>query len=358
MSVSFNKRDPVYIQVVRQFKEKIATGTFEPGQEIPSRRELANQLKINPNTAQRAYKEMEEEGLIYTEGNNPSRITKDEHVLAAVRGELLEEAVDSFITSIRRIQVPFDELVEVMKEKYQRQSEEEGGNKVIEVKDITKKFGRKQVLRGVTFTAAKGEITCLIGINGVGKTTILNAIMALTPINSGQILIDGAKINKKSYEKITFIPDAITMLPQMTIGQSMQFMQDFYESWNQERATELLGFFKLKPEEKISSLSKGNTAKVNLLLGLALDVDYLLMDEPFSGIDIFSREQIAEVFTSHLVEDRGVIITTHEINDIEHLIDQVILMDDGIVVKAFNSEEIRENEGKSVVDVMREVYQQ
>ncbi|MFD1447546.1 ABC transporter ATP-binding protein [Oceanobacillus profundus] len=229
---------------------------------------------------------------------------------------------------------------------------------MIEVKDITKKFGRKQVLRGVTFTAAKGEITCLIGINGVGKTTILNAIMALTPINSGQIFIDGAKINKKSYEKITFIPDAITMLPQMTIGQSMQFMQDFYESWNQERATELLGFFKLKPEEKISSLSKGNTAKVNLLLGLALDVDYLLMDEPFSGIDIFSREQIAEVFTSHLVEDRGVIITTHEINDIEHLIDQVILLDDGIVVKAFNSEEIRENEGKSVVDVMREVYQQ
>ena len=229
---------------------------------------------------------------------------------------------------------------------------------MIEVKDITKKFGRKQVLRGVTFTAVKGEITCLIGINGVGKTTILNAIMALTPINSGQILIDGAKINKKSYEKITFIPDAITMLPQMTIGQSMQFMQDFYESWNQERATELLGFFKLKPEEKISSLSKGNTAKVNLLLGLALDVDYLLMDEPFSGIDIFSREQIAEVFTSHLVEDRGVIITTHEINDIEHLIDQVILLDDGIVVKAFNSEEVRENEGKSVVDVMREVYKQ
>ncbi|MBP2079294.1 ATP-binding cassette domain-containing protein [Oceanobacillus polygoni] len=229
---------------------------------------------------------------------------------------------------------------------------------MIEVKDVTKKFGRKQVLKGVTFTAEKGEITCLIGINGVGKTTILNAIMALTPINSGQILIDGSAINKKSYEKITFIPDAITMLPQMTIGQSMQFMQDFYESWNQERATELLGFFKLKPEEKISSLSKGNTAKVNLLLGLALDVDYLLMDEPFSGIDIFSREQIANVFTSHLVEDRGVIITTHEINDIEHLIDQVVLLDDGVVVKAFNSEEVRENEGKSVVDVMREVYQQ
>ncbi|WP_164670850.1 ABC transporter ATP-binding protein [Virgibacillus doumboii] len=228
---------------------------------------------------------------------------------------------------------------------------------MIEVKDIRKKFGRKQVLKGVSFTANKGEITCIIGINGVGKTTILNAIMALTPLNGGQILINGEKVNKESFEKVTFIPDAITMMPSMTIAEAMQFMDDFYDSWNQERATELLKFFKLQESEKISSLSKGNTAKVNLLLGLALDVDFLLMDEPFSGIDIFSREQIAEVFTSHLVEDRGVIITTHEIGDIEHLIDNVVLLDEGVVLKEFNSEEVRENEGKSVVDVMREVYQ-
>ncbi|MFD1038227.1 ABC transporter ATP-binding protein [Virgibacillus byunsanensis] len=227
---------------------------------------------------------------------------------------------------------------------------------MIEVKDIIKKFGRKKVLNGVSFTANKGEITCLIGINGVGKTTILNAIMALTPINSGRITVNGEKLHKDSYENITFIPDAITMLPQMTIAESMQFMQDFYQNWNQDRAVELLGFFKLKEDEKIAHLSKGNTAKVNLLLGLALDVDFLLMDEPFSGIDIFSREQIAEVFTSHLVEGRGVIITTHEISDIEHLIDKVVLLDNGEVLKEFNSEEVREKEGKSVVDVMREVY--
>ncbi|QKY71097.1 ABC transporter ATP-binding protein [Lentibacillus sp. CBA3610] len=228
---------------------------------------------------------------------------------------------------------------------------------MIEVNGIKKKFGRKKVLKGVSFTAEKGEITCIIGINGVGKTTILNAIMNLTPLNGGEILIGGEKINKHSYEKITFIPDAIIMQPNMTIAESMQFMADFYDSWNQERAIELLDFFKLKEHEKINSLSKGNRAKVNLLLGLALDVDYLLMDEPFSGIDIFSREQIAEVFTSHLVEDRGVIITTHEIGDIEHLIDEVVLLDEGEVLKQFNSEEVRETEGKSVVDVMREVYQ-
>lgn len=227
---------------------------------------------------------------------------------------------------------------------------------MIEVKNVTKKFGRKNVLKGVSFTAEKGEITCLIGINGVGKTTIMKAIMALTPIDGGEILIDGEKIRKESYEKITFIPDTITMPPSMKIKDAFLFMADFYGGWNQLRANELLQFFRLNENDRISELSKGNTAKVNLLLGLSLDVDYILMDEPFSGIDIFSREQIAEVFTSHLIEDRGVIITTHEINDIEHLIDKAVLIDNGVVLREFNTEEVREQEGKSVIDVMREVY--
>lgn len=227
---------------------------------------------------------------------------------------------------------------------------------MIEVKNVSKRYKRKQVLKDMSFTAEKGEITCLIGINGAGKTTIMKSIMALTPIDRGEILIDGKKISKVMYEKITYIPDRLTMSPNYTIAQSFEFMADFYKVWNEQRAAELLAFFQLDPSEKISSLSKGNMAKVNLLLGLALDVDYILMDEPFSGIDIFSREQIANVFTSHLIENRGVIITTHEINDIEHLIDKAVLIGDGRVLREMNVEHMRETEGKSVVDVMREVY--
>ncbi|MCR8641177.1 GntR family transcriptional regulator [Paenibacillus sp. N1-5-1-14] len=119
MNVTFNNRDPVYLQVVRYFKEQIATGRLAGGQEIPSRRELAGLLHINPNTAQRAYKEMEEQKLITTAGNSPSRITTDEAVLKSIRHELLGEAVDAFVGSVKKIEVPVDELLGLVRERYE-----------------------------------------------------------------------------------------------------------------------------------------------------------------------------------------------------------------------------------------------
>lgn len=126
MEIKFNNRDPVYVQVVRHFKQQIATNMLEPGQEMPSRREMARELKINPNTVQRAYKEMEEQGLIYTEGNLPSKVTKDEEMLQSVREELILEAVDKFITAIHSIQVPFDEVVTILRSKYNQVTDKEG----------------------------------------------------------------------------------------------------------------------------------------------------------------------------------------------------------------------------------------
>ncbi|MEQ2525071.1 GntR family transcriptional regulator [Robertmurraya yapensis] len=123
MNVKFNNRDPVYVQVIQHFKEQIATGIYEPGQEIPSRRELANQLKINPNTAQRAYKEMEEQGLIFTEGNLPSRITSDEKVFQRVREELILEAVGAFVDSIRTINVPLNEVLQLVEQNYHKKGD-------------------------------------------------------------------------------------------------------------------------------------------------------------------------------------------------------------------------------------------
>lgn len=116
--MTFNTRDPLYLQVVQHFKEQIAKGILEPGQEMPSRRELASRLKINPNTVQRAYKEMEEQQLIYTEGNLPSCITKDEAVLKSVREELIGDAVNEFIHAIKSINAPLNEVLELIEKRY------------------------------------------------------------------------------------------------------------------------------------------------------------------------------------------------------------------------------------------------
>ncbi|OXM15697.1 ATP-binding cassette domain-containing protein [Paenibacillus herberti] len=227
---------------------------------------------------------------------------------------------------------------------------------MIEVSDIRKTYRRKKVLNGVSFKAEKGQITCLIGLNGAGKSTILKAIMGLTPLNGGSIRIGGQVLTPEVYNTIAFIPDRLTMPGSMKLRDGLQFMADFYPRWNAERAEDLMSFFRLERGERIGRMSKGTAAKFNLVLGMAQDVDYVLMDEPFSGIDMFSREMIADVFTSQLVEDRGVLITTHEIGDIEHLVDRAVLLQGGHVIRDFNCEDMRSEEGKSVIDVMREVY--
>ena len=116
--MQFNTRAPVYLQVVDYFKKKMALGELKAGDEMPSRRELANDLKINPNTVQKAFKEMEDQQLITTERNRPSRVTTDGTVLAQIRSAIVDDAVAIFVESIQELDVSVDELVEKIKRQY------------------------------------------------------------------------------------------------------------------------------------------------------------------------------------------------------------------------------------------------
>ncbi len=118
LKLVLNNREPIYLQVVIYFKQRIAIGELVAGEEIPSRRELAVLLNINPNTVQKAYKEMEDQELIETERNFPSRITKDEVVLQQVRKELIKEATVQFVETMKRIAVTEDEMMQSVREVY------------------------------------------------------------------------------------------------------------------------------------------------------------------------------------------------------------------------------------------------
>ena len=228
---------------------------------------------------------------------------------------------------------------------------------MIEVVGVKKKFRRKKVLENITFNVKKGEITALLGLNGVGKSTLLKIIMGLVKQDEGEVLFNGEKLNYKTYENIAFVPDVLNTYGDMKIKDAFEYMSMMYEKWDMDKAYEMLKDFKLTDDLKINKLSKGNIARVKLILGFARHPEYLLLDEPFSGIDIFTREKFIESLIGYMDNDIGILLTTHELKEVENIVDKVVFLSDGNIKKEFYVEDVRENEGLSMVEKIREVHE-
>ena len=227
---------------------------------------------------------------------------------------------------------------------------------MIEIINVEKRYGKVHALKDVTFKIKEGKITGIFGINGVGKSTILKAIAGLIRINKGKILIDGEEINPRIYNKVSFVADVDTYIPNLTIKESFAFMKEFYKNWDEEKAYKMMSMFNLTDDKMICDLSKGNRARIKIIIGFAQNAKYILLDEPFSGIDIFKREEFIKAMVDFISPNQSIIITTHEIYKIEEIIDEVIILHDGKVAVNFNVEEVRKKENLSIIDKMREVY--
>lgn len=228
---------------------------------------------------------------------------------------------------------------------------------MIEVVGVKKKFRRKKVLENITFNVKKGEITALLGLNGVGKSTLLKIIMGLVKQDEGEVLFNGEKLNYKTYENIAFVPDVLNTYGDMKIKDTFEYMSMMYEKWDMDKAYEMLKDFKLTDDLKINKLSKGNIARVKLILGFARHPEYLLLDEPFSGIDIFTREKFIESLIGYMDNNIGILLTTHELKEVENIVDKVVFLSDGNIKIEFYVEDVRENEGLSMVEKIREVHE-
>ena len=227
---------------------------------------------------------------------------------------------------------------------------------MLELQNVTKRYGKKTVLDDVSIQFKKGEITCLLGLNGVGKSTTMKAIMRLVPISKGKILVEGEPITQQNINKMAYIPDIPIHDLGWTIPQNLSFAQVFYKNFNLEKAERMLKFFKVPTDKKLKELSKGNLARFNIIVGMCQDAPYLLLDEPFSGIDVFTRQSFINLLKSEFLEDgQTVIITTHEIDEIQDIADHIVLLEEGQVFASFSKEEAQ-NEGLSIVDKMRTLY--
>ena len=146
---------------------------------------------------------------------------------------------------------------------------------MIDIINLSKKYGKVHALDDVSFQIKEGKIIGIFGINGVGKSTILKSIAGVIRPDKGKILIDGEEINHKLYNKIAFIPDVDTYFPHLTIKESLAFMKEFYINWDEATAYNMLKIFNLTDDQMISNLSKGNRARVKMSLGCAQNAKYI-----------------------------------------------------------------------------------
>lgn len=227
---------------------------------------------------------------------------------------------------------------------------------MLEMKNVTKRYGKKVVLDDVSIQFQKGAITCLLGLNGVGKSTTMKSIMKLVPINKGEILIDQTPITSQNINQLAYVPDIPIHDLGWTIPKNLEFAQVFYEGFDIEKAWRMIKFFKVPTDKKLKELSKGNLARFNIIIGLCQNTPYILLDEPFSGIDVFTRQTFINLLKSEFLEkDQTVILTTHEIDEVQDIADHIVLLEDGKVFATFSKDEA-EKEGLTIVEKMKSLY--
>ncbi len=227
---------------------------------------------------------------------------------------------------------------------------------MIEFRNVSKRFGSVVALNDISIDFSAGSITGLFGPNGAGKSTIMKLIAGINYPDQGQVKLDG-DLPRAKRQSIAYLPEIDHLYPWWTLKQAADFISTFYQDWDEHRYTDLIPFLNLDQGMVMGKISKGQRAKCKLLLVLARKAPYLLLDEPFSGIDILTREEIAGALIRGYREgEQAIIISTHEIDEIESLVDKVVFIDQGRIQLWGDAEQLRMEKNKSLVEIMKEVF--
>lgn len=229
-----------------------------------------------------------------------------------------------------------------------------GDDEMIQLIDVKKHYGTIAVgLAKINAVIQSGEIVGILGENGSGKTTFLKAIMGLTELTEGQVLIEG-KPPVEKYDELSFITEEGSWFPEMTPFEYGEFLSEFFQKFDMNKYNKLLRFFELEPHKKIRTFSNGQKSKLEVSAGFSKGARYILMDEPFQGKDMQTRQDFLKLMTSSLRGKETILISTHQLNEIENFIDRAIILKYGLVKADFSMDEIRE-QGKTLADIMMEV---
>lgn len=227
---------------------------------------------------------------------------------------------------------------------------------ILECKGLVKQYPGKQALTDVSFTLGRGRIVGLLGPNGSGKSTLLKLANGLLTPSYGEILINGQKPGITSKSLVSYLPERTYLNDWMRVRDILEFFGDFYKDFNQQKALEMLQRLQINPQDRLKTMSKGTKEKVQLILVMSREAELYLLDEPIGGVDPAARDYILNTILTNYNQNATVLISTHLISDIERVLDDVIFLANGHVSLAASVDTIREQYGKSVDALFREVF--
>lgn len=227
---------------------------------------------------------------------------------------------------------------------------------ILECRNLVKTYANSQALKGINLTINRGRIVGLLGPNGSGKSTLIKLANGLLTPSSGDILIAGNKPGIETKKIVSYLPERTYLNDWMKVSDIITFFKDFYDNFNPEKAYAMLEKLNINPNDKLKTMSKGTKEKVQLILVMSREADLYLLDEPIAGVDPAARDYILNTIITNYNENATIIISTHLISDIERILDDVVFISYGNIFLTKSVDEIRENEGKSVDTLFREVF--
>ena len=229
-------------------------------------------------------------------------------------------------------------------------------NAIFECKDLTKKYGTFTAVDNLNLSIERGKIIGLLGPNGSGKTTLIKMSNGLLTPTNGEILIDGKKVGVETKSIVSYLPERTYLNDWMKVKEMVEFFDDFYEDFDAQCAYKMLERLNINVNDKLKTMSKGTKEKVQLILTMSRRAQLYVLDEPIAGVDPAARDYILNTILANYSEDASVLLSTHLIADIERVLDEVVFLKNGEMVLHESVDTIREEHGKSVDMLFREVF--
>ncbi len=227
---------------------------------------------------------------------------------------------------------------------------------VLKLTGLTKSYGSLTALRDMNLALPAGKIIGLLGPNGSGKTTLIKLVAGLLTPTEGQILVAGHPVGDESKKCLSYLPERNCLDNRMTPRQVIGYFTDFFPDFNATQAEEMLGRLSVPLDMPVRNLSKGNKEKVQLIMVMCRRVPLYLLDEPIGGVDPATRDYILQTILNGRTEGSTVLISTHLIADVETVLDEFIFIRGGRLTRYGSAELTRQEEGKSLDALFREVF--